>query len=157
MMAASQPFITGAISKTINMPADATLEDVKAAYLLSWKSMVKAVALYRELAESRPEVAWMPLAVALRRRGWLLFELDRPQEGLASLRDAVAVCFSCFERSPAAYGAQLARLLQEYFDQAEELGEEPDPELIGRIAGSAGPNPNSRPPESAHSPGGKSS
>ena len=48
MMAAAQPFISGAISKTINMPADATLEDVKAAYLLSWKSMVKAVALYRD-------------------------------------------------------------------------------------------------------------
>ncbi|HNE30881.1 MAG TPA: vitamin B12-dependent ribonucleotide reductase [Nitrospira sp.] len=48
MMAAAQPFISGAISKTINMPADATLEDVKAAYLFAWKSMVKAVALYRD-------------------------------------------------------------------------------------------------------------
>ncbi|MBH0193552.1 MAG: vitamin B12-dependent ribonucleotide reductase, partial [Nitrospira sp.] len=48
MMATAQPFISGAISKTINMPADATVEDVKAAYLLAWKSMVKAVALYRD-------------------------------------------------------------------------------------------------------------
>ncbi len=48
MMAAAQPFISGAISKTINMPADATLEDVKAAYLLAWHSMLKAVALYRD-------------------------------------------------------------------------------------------------------------
>ena len=48
MMAAAQPFISGAISKTINMPADASLDDVKAAYLLSWRSMVKAVALYRD-------------------------------------------------------------------------------------------------------------
>ncbi len=48
MMAAAQPFISGAISKTINMPADATLEDVKAAYMFAWKSMVKAVALYRD-------------------------------------------------------------------------------------------------------------
>ncbi len=48
MMAAAQPFISGAISKTINMPAEATIEDVKAAYLLSWRSMVKAVALYRD-------------------------------------------------------------------------------------------------------------
>jgi len=48
MMAAAQPFISGAISKTINMPADATLEDVKSAYLFAWKSMVKAVALYRD-------------------------------------------------------------------------------------------------------------
>ena len=48
MMAAAQPFISGAISKTINMPAEATVQDVKAAYLLAWKSMVKAVALYRD-------------------------------------------------------------------------------------------------------------
>ena len=48
MMAAAQPFISGAISKTINMPCDATLEDVKSAYLFAWKSMVKAVALYRD-------------------------------------------------------------------------------------------------------------
>ena len=48
MMAAAQPFISGAISKTINMPADATLDDVKSAYLLAWESMVKAVALYRD-------------------------------------------------------------------------------------------------------------
>src|SRR5215471_2194298 len=48
MMAASQPFITGAISKTINMPNDATVEDCKAAYLLSWKLGLKANALYRD-------------------------------------------------------------------------------------------------------------
>ncbi|MCG3777832.1 MAG: Vitamin B12-dependent ribonucleotide reductase [Nitrospira sp.] len=48
MMAAAQPFISGAISKTINMPADATLGEVKSSYLLAWKSMVKAVALYRD-------------------------------------------------------------------------------------------------------------
>src|SRR5206468_5868250 len=48
MMAAAQPFISGAISKTINMPADATIEEVKAAYLFSWQSMLKAVALYRD-------------------------------------------------------------------------------------------------------------
>ena len=48
MMSAAQPFISGAISKTINMPADATLEEVKSSYLFAWKSMVKAVALYRD-------------------------------------------------------------------------------------------------------------
>ena len=37
MMAAAQPFISGAISKTINMPNDATVEDCKEAYMLSWK------------------------------------------------------------------------------------------------------------------------
>jgi ribonucleoside-diphosphate reductase alpha chain len=48
MMAAAQPFITGAISKTINMPAEATLDDIKNAYSLAWKRMIKAVALYRD-------------------------------------------------------------------------------------------------------------
>ncbi len=48
MMASAQPFISGAISKTINMPHDATIEDVKRAYLFSWRSMLKAVALYRD-------------------------------------------------------------------------------------------------------------
>jgi ribonucleoside-diphosphate reductase alpha chain len=48
MMAAAQPFITGAISKTINMPNNATVEDCKDAYLLSWRLGLKANALYRD-------------------------------------------------------------------------------------------------------------
>ncbi len=48
MMAAAQPFISGAISKTINMPNDATVDDCKAAYMLSWKLALKANALYRD-------------------------------------------------------------------------------------------------------------
>jgi ribonucleoside-diphosphate reductase alpha chain len=48
MMAASQPFISGAISKTINMPNDATVDDCKSAYMLSWKLALKANALYRD-------------------------------------------------------------------------------------------------------------
>jgi ribonucleoside-diphosphate reductase alpha chain len=48
MMAAAQPFITGAISKTINLPNEATVEDIKNAYFLSWKLSIKANALYRD-------------------------------------------------------------------------------------------------------------
>ena len=48
MMAAAQPFISGAISKTINMPAEATIDDVKRAYMLSWETMNKAIAIYRD-------------------------------------------------------------------------------------------------------------
>ncbi len=48
MMAAAQPFISGAISKTINMPAEATLDDIKRAYYLAWQKMLKAVAIYRD-------------------------------------------------------------------------------------------------------------
>jgi ribonucleoside-diphosphate reductase alpha chain len=48
MMAAAQPFISGAISKTINMPNEATVEDCKNAYMLSWRLAIKANALYRD-------------------------------------------------------------------------------------------------------------
>ena len=48
MMASSQPFISGAISKTINMPNDASVEDCKQSYMLSWKLALKANALYRD-------------------------------------------------------------------------------------------------------------
>lgn len=48
MMAAAQPFISGAISKTINLPNEATIEDFKNAYNLSWKLGIKANALYRD-------------------------------------------------------------------------------------------------------------
>jgi ribonucleoside-diphosphate reductase alpha chain len=48
MMAAAQPFISGAISKTVNLPSDATVEDVQDAYFESWKQGLKAVAIYRD-------------------------------------------------------------------------------------------------------------
>ena len=48
MMAAAQPFVSGAISKTINMPNEASVEDCKEAYLLSWRLALKANALYRD-------------------------------------------------------------------------------------------------------------
>ena len=48
MMAAAQPFISGAISKTINMPNDASVEDCKESYMLSWQLALKANALYRD-------------------------------------------------------------------------------------------------------------
>ncbi len=48
MMAAAQPFISGAISKTINMPNEATVEDCLSSYLLSWRLALKANALYRD-------------------------------------------------------------------------------------------------------------
>ncbi len=48
MMAAAQPFLSGAISKTINLPNEAGVNDVKDAYMRSWKLMTKAIALYRD-------------------------------------------------------------------------------------------------------------
>jgi ribonucleoside-diphosphate reductase alpha chain len=48
MMAAAQPFLSGAISKTINMPEESTVEDIMNAYVESWKLGLKAVAIYRD-------------------------------------------------------------------------------------------------------------
>ncbi|MGB8541336.1 MAG: vitamin B12-dependent ribonucleotide reductase [Candidatus Acidiferrales bacterium] len=48
MMAAAQPFLSGAISKTINMPEESTVEDIMEAYTESWKFGLKAVAIYRD-------------------------------------------------------------------------------------------------------------
>src|SRR5467141_9652 len=48
MMAAAQPFLSGAISKTINMPEESTVEDIMNAYIESWKVGLKAVAIYRD-------------------------------------------------------------------------------------------------------------
>ncbi len=48
MMAAVQPFISGAISKTVNMPHDATVEDIAEVYMTGWKLGLKAIAIYRD-------------------------------------------------------------------------------------------------------------
>ena len=48
MMGAAQPFISGAISKTINMPNEVTVEDIEEAYMESWRLGLKAIALYRD-------------------------------------------------------------------------------------------------------------
>ena len=48
MMAACQPFLSGAISKTVNMPEDATVEEVEEIYFQSWKLGIKALAIYRD-------------------------------------------------------------------------------------------------------------
>ena len=79
MMAAAQPFITGAISKTINMPNNATVEDCKNAYLLSWRLGLKANALYRDGSKLS-----QPLQSAL------LDDEDLAEEVLESPRAAAA-------------------------------------------------------------------
>ena len=48
MMGAVQPFLSGAISKTVNMPEEATVEEVEALHQLSWELGLKAVAIYRD-------------------------------------------------------------------------------------------------------------
>jgi ribonucleoside-diphosphate reductase alpha chain len=91
MMAAVQPFISGAISKTINMPNTATYEDVKGAYMLAWRSMLKSIALYRDGSKlSQPLSALAPGAdviadsiVALQTDGLDTEEDEEPDLGQA--------------------------------------------------------------------------
>src|SRR3989344_1372684 len=52
MMAAAQPFISGAISKTVNLPSDATREDIKDVFIQGWKLGLKAIAVYRDGCKS---------------------------------------------------------------------------------------------------------
>ncbi len=48
MMAACQPFLSGAISKTVNLPSDATVEEIEEVYYQGWKLGLKALAVYRD-------------------------------------------------------------------------------------------------------------
>jgi ribonucleoside-diphosphate reductase alpha chain len=80
MMAATQPFISGAISKTVNLPESATIEDITEAYLQSWKLGLKAVAIYRDGSKkAQPLMAASSRDEAAKRgtRG----EMQRPLSG----------------------------------------------------------------------------
>ena len=72
MMAAAQPFISGAISKTVNMPEEATVEEVEQLFIESWKLGLKAVAIYRDnckvaqpLSADKKKTADVPVAAEL--------------------------------------------------------------------------------------------
>ncbi|MBA4600882.1 vitamin B12-dependent ribonucleotide reductase [Thermoactinomyces mirandus] len=75
MMAAAQPFLSGAISKTINMPNNSTVKDILNAYEQGWKQGLKAVALYRDGSKS---------SQPLNSRGDRKKEEDAPQEEVSS-------------------------------------------------------------------------
>ena len=87
MMAAAQSFISGAISKTINMPNDATIEDCQQAYQLSWSLGIKANALYRDGSKLS-----QPLAAALVEdddEAAEILESGNPQEKAAVLAEKI--------------------------------------------------------------------
>ena len=69
MMAATQPFISGAISKTINMPEDATVEDITEAYIQAWKLGLKAIAVYRDGSKKAQPLSSMGSATAKSKKG----------------------------------------------------------------------------------------
>ena len=96
MMAAAQSFISGAISKTINMPNDATIEDCQKAYELSWSLGTKANALYRDGSKLS-----QPLAAALVEDdddAVEIFETGTNQEKAAVLAEKIVekIKMNCF-------------------------------------------------------------
>ncbi len=101
MMAAAQPFISGAISKTINMPAEAALGDIKRAYTLSWQKMLKAVALYRDGSKLS-----QPLSISISAE-----EEDELAEAVAG-HDVQHVAEAIAERVVIRYQARRRRLPQ---------------------------------------------
>ena len=68
MMAATQPFISGAISKTVNLPNNASVEDIMEAYLQAWKLGLKAVAIYRDGCKQSQPLSAAGSATALSKK-----------------------------------------------------------------------------------------
>jgi len=101
MMAAAQPFISGAISKTINMPSEGTVESIKHAYKMSWEKMLKAVAIYRDGSKLS-----QPLSMALDAE-----EEDALMEAVTSA-DPMKVAEAMAERIVIRYQARRRRLPQ---------------------------------------------
>src|SRR6202167_420962 len=69
MMAATQPFISGAISKTVNLPESASVEDIMEAYLQAWKLGLKAVAVYRDGCKKSQPLSAAGSSTALSKKG----------------------------------------------------------------------------------------
>ena len=69
MMAATQPFISGAISKTVNLPENASVEDIMESYLQAWKLGLKAVAVYRDGCKKSQPLSASGTTTALSKKG----------------------------------------------------------------------------------------
>ncbi|HUY97772.1 MAG TPA: vitamin B12-dependent ribonucleotide reductase [Verrucomicrobiae bacterium] len=91
MMAATQPFLSGAISKTVNLPQDATPDDIEHAYIDAWRMGLKAVAIYRDGSKrSQPLSTSRRQATFNGREGDLAAAADRPaRRRLPSERQAI--------------------------------------------------------------------
>jgi ribonucleoside-diphosphate reductase alpha chain len=86
MMAAAQPFLSGAISKTVNLPESATVEEIEDVYLQSWKLGLKATAIYRDNCK-----VGQPLADAKAKGADKAFDKDAPVEAAPVVVDVNAM------------------------------------------------------------------
>ncbi len=91
MMAAAQPFISGAISKTINMPENATVEEISEAYIQSWKLGLKAVAIYRDGSKKAQPLSSMGSATAKSGRAGLQAGVEGAGSNESGLQPAAPI------------------------------------------------------------------
>jgi len=106
MMAAAQPFLSGAISKTINMPESSTVEDIMNAYVESWKLGLKAVAIYRDNSKRS-----QPLSASQGKKE------ERAQSGTAAQPATPAVAQSGMAAVPVPVAAPAPSPQQEMFPE----------------------------------------
>src|SRR5450755_809065 len=90
MMAAAQPFISGAISKTINMPENAEVDDIMEAYISAWKLGLKAVAIYRDGSKKAQPLSSMGSATHKSQKGDASSSVGVPQGGTEEVVDPSA-------------------------------------------------------------------
>jgi ribonucleoside-diphosphate reductase alpha chain len=138
MMAATQPFLSGAISKTVNLPQDCTVEDIADAYIESWRYGLKAVAIYRDNSKGA-----QPLNVST--------DADKKKDAddktaakaatdtaasdalLLSFRSAAeesALALESTKQQVAALQAQLAALTAESLENADALDSQRPPRAV---------------------------
>jgi len=86
MMAAAQPFISGAISKTINMPESANVDEIMEAYIQAWKLGLKAVAIYRDGSKKAQPLSSMGSATHKSKKGDALAAVEVEDEAAAPPR-----------------------------------------------------------------------
>ncbi len=91
MMAAAQPFISGAISKTINMPENATVEEISEAYIQAWKLGLKAVAIYRDGSKKAQPLSSMGSATAKSGRAGLQAGVEGAGSNESGLQPAAPI------------------------------------------------------------------
>jgi ribonucleoside-diphosphate reductase alpha chain len=95
MMAAAQPFLSGAISKTVNMPADSTVDDIQKAYVDGWKLGLKALAIYRDGSKQSQPLATTKEGDRKKKKGGSAAEAGRPtRRHLPSTRHSLTHKFS---------------------------------------------------------------
>ena len=117
MMGAVQPFISGAISKTVNMPEDATIEDDADLHMEAWKLGVKAVALYRDNSKvAQPLSTRRRMARPVHRRRWPTSSSTAPGPSGQAMVEHVVVrsrcvrsCHACSTRKRSRSGWPTAR------------------------------------------------